>query len=101
MALALPLPAEKRSAHWAKATMLPRTFASMGTVALVVLALASLLPLSSGLPVQLASADPQIAWKFPTGGEVVSAGALSTDGQTFYVGSRRAAPPPPPLQYAR
>ena len=81
--------------------MLPRTFASMGTVALVVLALASLLPLSSGLPVQLASADSQIAWKFPTGGEVVSAGALSTDGQTFYVGSRRAAPPPPPLQYAR
>ncbi len=52
---------------------------------------ASLLLCSAALP-HLDDSDAKLAWKFATGGEVVAEGAVSPDGETFYVGSRQIAP---------
>ena len=71
----------------------------MRTAACIASALVLLLPFSLAVPLQLADADPHGVWSFTTGGEVAAAGALSSDGKTFYVGSRcvAVALPPPPL----
>jgi hypothetical protein len=68
-----------------------RAMARIAHLALMITA--SLLSCSTALPSHLAVSDAKLAWKLATGGEVVAAGALSPDGETFYVGSRQATPP--------
>ena len=63
-----------------------RAMARIAHLALIITA--SLLSCSTALPSHLAVSDPKLAWKLATGGEVVATGALSPDGDTFYVGSR-------------
>ena len=50
-----------------------------------------LAPVSLSLPPPLlrAANDPQMIWKFQTGGEIGAPGVLSSDSQVFYFGSRR------------